>query len=61
MSEPFDIEAYCDLVAAAMGFELTPEWRQSLIDNFKATHAVAESVLSFPLDDTVEPAPVFEP
>jgi hypothetical protein len=43
-----------------MGITLDPAWRQSVIDNMAATASVAELVLAFPLDDHVEPAPVFE-
>jgi hypothetical protein len=32
-----------------------------VLANLKATAAAAELVMSFPLDDHVEPAPVFEP
>lgn len=61
MNGSFDAEAHVDHMAAVMGFEIAPEWRASVVDNMAATAAVAEIVLSFPLDDHVEPAPVFEP
>jgi hypothetical protein len=32
-----------------------------VVDNLKATRAIADEVLTFPLADDVEPAPVFEP
>ena len=47
-------------MAAVMGLTIEPEWRQSVIDNMAATAAVAELLLAFPLDDHIEPAPVFE-
>jgi hypothetical protein len=56
----FDAEAACDRMAEVMGLTILPQWRQSVVDNLKATHAIAESVLSFPLPEHVEPAPVFE-
>ncbi len=60
MSAPFDAEKHVDHMAAVMGLAIDPAWRQSVVDNMAATAAVAELVLSFPLDDHVEPAPVFE-
>jgi len=61
VKEDFDAEAHCDHMAAVLGLEIRPEWRQAVIDNLKATQAMAEAVLTFPLRDDVEPAPVFEP
>jgi hypothetical protein len=61
MTAPFDAEAHLDNMAGVMGLAIAPEWRQSVLDNLAATAAIAALVLSFPLDDHVEPAPVFEP
>ena len=61
MKEDFAAEAHCDHMAAVLGLEIRPEWRQAVIDNLKATHTMAEAVLAFPLADDVEPAPVFAP
>ena len=61
MNDTFDAEAHCDHMAAVLGLEIRPEWRLSVVDNLKVTRAIAEAVLSFPLGDDVEPAPVFEP
>jgi 1-carboxybiuret hydrolase subunit AtzG-like len=61
VSGPFDAEAHVDHMAEVMGLDIAPEWRASVVDNMAATAAIAEPVLSFPLDDHVEPAPVFEP
>ena len=60
MSEPFDAEKHCDAMAAAMELKIEAEWRDSVIANLKATHGMATLVLAFPLDDDIEPAPVFE-
>lgn len=60
MSKPFDAGKHVDHMAEVMGLTIAPEWRQSVVDNMAATAAVAELVLAFPLDDHVEPAPVFE-
>ena len=61
MNDTFDAEAHCDHMARVLGLDIRSEWRQSVVDNLKATRAIAEAVLSFPLADDVEPAPVFEP
>ena len=61
MNDTFDAEAHCDHMARVLALEIPPEWRQSVVDNLKATRAIAVSVLSFPLADHVEPAPIFEP
>jgi hypothetical protein len=61
MKDGFDAAAYCDHMAAVLRLEIQPEWRQTVVDNLKATQTMAEAVLTFPLSDDVEPAPVFEP
>ena len=61
MSETFDAKAHCDHMAAVLGLEIRPEWRQSVVDNLNATQRFAEAVLAFPLADEIEPAPVFAP
>ncbi|MCB1487103.1 MAG: DUF4089 domain-containing protein [Bauldia sp.] len=60
MSAPFDAEKHADHMAEVMGLVIEAAWRQSVVDNVAATAAIAELVMSFPLDDHVEPAPVFE-
>ena len=60
MTQPFDAEKHVDHMAVVMGLAIDPEWRQSVVDNMAATAAIAELVMSFPLDDHIEPAPVFE-
>jgi hypothetical protein len=61
MRERLDAEAHCDHMAGMLGLEVRVEWRQSVVDNLEATEKLAEAVLTFPLADAVEPAPVFEP
>ncbi len=61
MSDTFDAETHCDHMARTLRLEIRREWRQSVIDNLKATEKFADAVLTFPLADDVEPAPVFEP
>jgi hypothetical protein len=58
---PFDAEAHAEHMAGLMGLNILPEWRATVVAHLVATAAAAERVMSFPLDDHVEPAPVFEP
>lgn len=60
MSVPTVVEAWADAMAAVMGLTIEPEWRESVLANLSATAAVAEIVLNAPVEDAVEPAPVFE-
>jgi hypothetical protein len=61
VTDIFDAETHVEHMAEVMGLEIAPEWRASVVDNMAATAAIAGLVLSFPLDDHLEPAPVFEP
>ncbi len=61
MTETFDAESYVTHMASVMGLTIVPEWRASVVANVKATETIAASILSFPLSDHDEPAPVFEP
>jgi hypothetical protein len=61
VTEPFDPEAHAEAMAKAMGLTIRPEWKPTVLANLAATYAAAELVMSFPLDDHAEPAPVFEP
>ncbi|GJD65666.1 DUF4089 domain-containing protein [Methylobacterium frigidaeris] len=62
-SLPLDDEtagAVVDAMVPLVGIPMAPEWRETVIASVKATAAAARLVLDFPLDDTVEPAPVFQ-
>ncbi len=59
MKPAFDPEAYVTLMAAALNLPLREPWHDATIANMAATQAAAALVLAFPLDDHVEPAPVF--
>ena len=61
MTEKFDPEAHAEIMAKTLGLTVAAEWKPTVIANLKATAAAAELVLSFPLDDHIEPAPVFTP
>ena len=60
MTAPFDAESHVEHMAKVMEVPIDPVWRATIVAHMKATAAAAELVLAFPLDDHVEPAPVFE-
>ena len=51
--------AVLDAMAPALGLKIDPAWRGEVIAHWLATARAARLVLAFPLDDEVEPAPVF--
>ncbi len=61
MTQKFDPEAHAAAMARALDLTIAPEWKPTVVANVKATAAAAELLLAFPLEDHVEPAPVFIP
>jgi hypothetical protein len=55
------LDEYVDRIAQAIDLPLAPEHRPGVVDNFVRIAAIAQLVTEFPLSDTIEPAPVFEP
>jgi Protein of unknown function (DUF4089) len=55
----FDPEAVVDSMAPLLGLTLTPESRAQTIAHLKIAAEHAQKLLSVPLDDADEPAPVF--
>jgi hypothetical protein len=55
----FDAAAYVDAAAALIGLPLDPAHRAGVILNMQRIAEMAALVMSFPLPDGVEPAPVF--
>lgn len=60
-AEPFDAEAHVAHMSRTMELAIDPEWQPTVVSTLAATAAIARLVLDFPLDDHIEPAPVFEP
>jgi hypothetical protein len=58
-SDSFDPETVVDAMAPLLGLTLTPEWRAGTIVHLRIAVAQAGKLLSIPLDDQEEPAPVF--
>ena len=51
--------AYIDGAALLNGIPVDPAWRAEILANLRAVANAARAVLSFPLEDEAEPAPVF--
>lgn len=61
MTSPLDAEAHVDHMAKLLDLEIDPAWRPSVVTTLSATARIAALVTASPLDDHIEPAPVFEP
>jgi len=53
--------AALDAAIALLGLVVAPEWRICVLAHMNVTAEAAQLVLDFPLDDELEPAPVFRP
>ena len=51
---------FIEAAAALQGLAIRPDWREGVATHFKATAAAAALVLSWPLPDELDAAPVFE-
>jgi len=61
MTDHIDSAKCVDHIAALIGLPLDPEYRPGVATNFERLQAIAQLVMEFPLPDTIEAAPVFEP
>lgn len=59
--KPFDPETYVDAAAALIEIPIDPEHRPGIVVNLERIAQMAALVMAFPLDDSVEPAPVYQP
>ncbi len=58
---PSDIEIYVDAAAVLIGLPLDPAHRPGVILNMQRIAEMAVLVMTCPLPDETEPAPVFMP
>ena len=58
---PADLETYVQQTARLLGLSIPPEQMASVVENFAQVQRIAESVLEFPLPDSLEATPRFEP
>jgi hypothetical protein len=56
-----DLEAWMDAALPVLGIAADPAYRPGILQNLQVTLRMASLVLSFPLDEREEPAPVYEP
>lgn len=54
-----DLDTFITANAAALGLTISPEWRDAVRANLVVTLRMGAMVDSFPLEDELEPAPVF--
>jgi len=60
MSAEFDPKSHVAHMEKIMGLPIEDDWRPLVVAHIAATQKAAELVLSFPLEDAIEAAPVFE-
>jgi hypothetical protein len=61
MTDPFDAEAHVEHMARVLDLPIAPAWRPTVATTLAATARIAALVTQLPLDDHLDPAPVFEP
>jgi hypothetical protein len=54
-----ELDAWMDAVAAVLGLEIAPEWRDAVRLHLRITSALPERVMAFPLSDEADPLPVY--
>lgn len=59
MSTDTDLDAIIDAGAVALGIEMQPEWRDAVRMHLAISLGHAQIVLDEPVDDHLDPAPVF--
>ncbi len=60
-SDSFNSTIYVTEIAKLLGLSIPPEQLQGVVASFEQIHTIAQPVLDFPLPDTLEAAPQFEP
>ena len=58
---PPDPERLMEALLPATGIPLDPAWRAAVAANLRVAGMIAVALQAFPLPETVEPAPIFEP
>ncbi|MEO0533692.1 MAG: DUF4089 domain-containing protein [Cyanobacteria bacterium P01_A01_bin.123] len=62
MADPqFDAQIYVRQMAQLMSLSLSEETEPGVIENLVSIQAIAQKVLDFPLPDSLEAGPTFEP
>lgn len=58
---PIDIPTLVDLMSQVINLPIDPDHRPGVIANLERTATIAQVVMDFPLPDTIETAPIFQP
>jgi hypothetical protein len=61
IQSPADLNAYVEQMSILLELPLHPDHFPGVVENLYRTQAIARLFLEFPLPDTVEAAPVFQP
>ncbi|MEB3213023.1 MAG: DUF4089 domain-containing protein [Leptolyngbyaceae bacterium] len=61
MTNSFDAEAYVEQASRLCDLPIAPDHLPGVVENMSALAQVADLVMSFPLPETIEPAPTFDP
>jgi|GraSoiStandDraft_43_1057313.scaffolds.fasta_scaffold244545_2 hypothetical protein len=57
--DPASLQLQVDAAIASAGLKVDPEWRAGIDAHFEAIAKAAAFVMEFPLEDELDPAPVF--
>jgi hypothetical protein len=57
--DPTSLKLQIDGAIASAGLTIEPEWRAGIDAHFEAIARAAAFVMEFPVDDELDPAPVF--
>jgi hypothetical protein len=61
MEKTIDPALYVEQISQVLDLPIDPEYYPSVVKNFGSICAIAKLVTEFPLPDSIEAAPVFEP
>lgn len=60
-AEPSGLATYLDAALAMLDLPVEPELRARVLMHFEIASGMADLVMSFPMSDEAEPAPVYVP
>ena len=60
-SNNFNVQEYVEQMSLLLNLEINDEYKDGVIANFERIKDIAEIVNNFPLPESIEIAPIFEP
>ena len=57
----FNVQEYVEQMSLLLNLEINDEYKDGVIANFERIQDIAEIVNNFPLPESIEIAPIFEP